>query len=123
MKSENHIFCRDRKNLRTKSKSKHLKILLILFVFSLTLGCASSGVTSSSVERQAKELTSEMQRTLNLNEDQAGKILLINVVNLGLKNKLKEGDSQKDVRTRYDSEMRKVLNETQYKLFVENFLK
>jgi hypothetical protein len=123
MKSVTHNFWHNQKNLYTNFKSKHLKFLLILFVFSLILGCASSGTGSSSAERQAKLLTSEMQEKLNLNEDQAGKVLLINVVNLGLKAKLKEGDSQRDVQARYDSEMKKILSETQYKLFVENFLK
>lgn len=103
-------------------KSKALKgVLSLIFIYGF-LSCTTTLPQGSTIERQAKSLTEQMERTLQLSADQREKVLAVNVVNMGLKAKIKEVISLKEVEDKYRKEMKIILTDSQYKLFVDNFL-
>lgn len=111
-------WLKEKRNLSLVSKSKLWIVVLALCLAGCT---ASSHNRVSSLENEAKVLTEKMTKVLSLNSAQTDKVLMINVVNLGLKNKLKDQEQLKDADDKFKAEMRKILTEEQYKKFILNF--
>lgn len=108
-----------------------MKNLLILYIFFLTISCASKSPTSTksdqtslSPEIQARIRTTEMKNVLGLNTVQEEKVLLINVVNFSLLKKLTESNQTSQIpmtNDKYRTQIKEVLNTEQYSKFLEQF--
>ncbi|HLO44496.1 MAG TPA: hypothetical protein VK175_09195 [Leadbetterella sp.] len=84
----------------------------------------SGNPSASSAEMEARRLTTKMKTALTLNSSQEEKVMVINVVNLSLLKKLREGNQIEQIsktQEKYRSEMREVLNTDQYSKFLTEF--
>lgn len=106
---------------------------IVLSGFVLTFSsCSSSkkalkaGVeTISNPEVMAKATTDNMVKALGLDGTQAEKVMMLNLVNYKVLQKLKPSEADKiaSVRDKYVSEMKAVLSSPQFEKFLKEFMK
>jgi hypothetical protein len=109
-----------------------MKAALIVFI-SIFLTCQSCVSTSPSTtnttaetspESQAKTLTERMKTSLELDDIQTEKVLLINVVHFKILKRLRtsnEGDKIAATKQKYREEIKGVLTEPQFQKFLVEF--
>ena len=104
--------------------------ILVLFVFLAS--CAPTSPPSStnkttnnaSPEAEARILTDKMKSSLELDETQLDKVLMINVVNLKIIKKLKDANEVSKINStkeKYKSELKEILNQSQFVKFLADF--
>jgi type VI protein secretion system component VasF len=109
-----------------------MKAALILFVtlFLACQGCATAPqstantTSETSPESQAKTLTERMKTSLELDDAQTEKVLLINVVHFKILKRLRtsnENDKIAVTKQKYREEIKAVLSEIQYEKFLVEF--
>lgn len=80
--------------------------------------------SENSPESQAKILTEKMKESLTLNEAQAEKILMTNVINLKMVKRLRENretDKLSSTKQKYQEEIKNILTEPQFTKFLAEF--
>jgi hypothetical protein len=109
-----------------------MKATLIVLV-SIFLACqscvtgspsTSNTTAETSPESQAKSLTERMKASLELDETQTEKVLLINVVHFKILKRLRtsnENDKIAASKQKYKEEIKAVLTEPQYQKFLVEF--
>lgn len=111
-----------------------MKKLILIFLGLYASSCApvpntNAGTSNqvsadSSPESQAKILTEKMKESLTLNEAQAEKILMTNVINLKMIKRLRENretDKLSSTKQKYQEEIKGILTEPQFTRFLAEF--
>jgi DNA recombination-dependent growth factor C len=109
-------------------------LIIILGIFCGTMACAPATTPTESTnktiatiispEAEAKSVTEKMKSVLALNEAQEEKVMMVNVINIKLMKKLresKETDKMSSTKTKYQSEIKEILDEAQFAKFLVEF--
>jgi ATP-dependent Lon protease len=111
-----------------------MKINYILIFCILCYSCATTSPSSSgkstqgiaqiSPESQARNITEKMKSALDLDQNQYDKALTVNVVNQKIMKRLRESKDtaqMSSTRTKYQEEMKAILTQSQYDIFLKEF--
>ncbi len=116
------------KKLNYQNEMKN--IILVLIVFLVSCGPTSppssnnKTINNTSPEAEARILTDKMKSSLELDETQLDKVLMINVVNLKIIKKLKEANEVSKINStkeKYKSELKEILTQSQFAKFLTDF--
>ena len=111
-----------------KSLFKYPLTLALLVFFALSVQ-AQDGNRNTNNNQKADKMTEDMQRDLNLTNDQATRIRTANRNYMERKQALKDNDDMDSaemdrqmttLRDNHHKEVRKILNEEQYRKYAEN---
>lgn len=111
---------------------KILAFLIIALIFVQNISCKNnknaikSGVEAiSNPESLAKLTTDQMVKALGLDGAQTEKVMMLNLVNYKVLQKLKPSESDKiaSVKDKYIAEMKAVLSSPQFEKFLKEFVK
>ncbi len=107
---------------------KNSILIILVFLASCVHSSPPSSenktINSASPEAEARVLTDQMKSSLELDETQLDKVMMINVVNLKIIKKLKEDNDVSKIdstRVKYKSELKEILSLSQYAKFLTEF--
>lgn len=81
-------------------------------------------INTASPEAEARVLTDQMKSSLELDDTQLDKVMMVNVVNIKIIKKLKESNEVSKIdstRVKYKSELKEILSQSQYAKFLTEF--